>query len=296
MTRKPEVCILPVAGLSTRNLPATKVLHKGFLTLNSLPIIQYAVNACVEIGIKEIVFIYSDQCCKHLFEKYFAPYPWLENHLKEKNKLDLLKVVQDIIPHGMKFSFAEQKEPLGNGHAVLMAKDIVGDRDFVVMWADDVYINTHGDGILKQLLDVYEEEGGMVENIMEFPREQMVRYGALIGAVRDGRKVHAKGKIEKPALEDVPSNYASMGPYILPNEIMDILPEVRKGTNGEINLADAMGLAAERGMKLTGVLCDVMRLDCGTNKDLARSNMKLTLMTNPEMRAYCQELLNTMLV
>ena len=296
MTRRPEVCILPVAGLSTRNLPATKVLHKGFLTLNSLPIIQYAVNACVEIGIKEIVFIYSDQSCKHLFEKYFSPYPWLEQHLKEKNKLDLLKVVQDIIPEGMKFSFAEQKEPLGNGHAVLMAKDIVGDRDFVVMWADDVYINTHGDGILKQLLDVYEEEGGMVENIMEFPREQMVRYGALIGAVRDGRKVHAKGKIEKPALEDVPSNYASMGPYILPNEIMDILPEVRKGTNGEINLADAMGLAAERGMKLTGVLCDVMRLDCGTNKDLARSNMKLTLMTNPEMRAYCQELLNTMLV
>ena len=296
MTRKPEVCILPVAGLSTRNLPATKVLHKGFLTLNSLPIIQYAVNACVEIGIKEIVFIYSDQSCKHLFEKYFSPYPWLEQHLKEKNKLDLLKVVQDIIPHGMKFSFAEQKEPLGNGHAVLMAKDIVGKRDFVVMWPDDVYINTHGEGVLKQLLDVYEEEGGMVENIMEFPREQMVRYGALIGAVRDGRKVHAKGKIEKPALEDVPSNYASMGPYILPNEIMDILPEVRKGTNGEINLADAMGLAAERGMKLTGVLCDVMRLDCGTNKDLAKSNLKLTLMASQEMRAYCQELLNTMLV
>ncbi len=296
MIRKPEVCILPVAGLSTRNLPATKVLHKGFLTLNSLPIIQYAVNACAEIGIKEIVFIYSDQSCKHLFEKYFSPYPWLEQHLKEKNKLDLLKVVQDIIPHGMKFSFAEQKEPLGNGHAVLMAKDIVGKRDFIVMWPDDVYINTHGEGVLKQLLDVYEEEGGMVENIMEFPREQMVRYGALIGAVRDGRKVHAKGKIEKPALEDVPSNYASMGPYILPNEIMDILPEVRKGTNGEINLADAMGLAAERGMKLTGVLCDVMRLDCGTNKDLAKSNLKLTLMTSQEMRAYCQELLNTMLV
>ncbi len=296
MTRKPEVCILPVAGLSTRNLPATKVLHKGFLTLNNLPIIQYAVNACVEIGIKEIVFIYSDQSCKHLFEKYFSPYPWLEQHLKEKNKLDLLKVVQDIIPTGMKFSFAEQKEPLGNGHAVLMAKDIVGDRDFVVMWPDDVYINTHGEGVLKQLLDVYEEEGGMVENIMEFPREQMVRYGALIGAVRDGRKVHAKGKIEKPALEDVPSNYASMGPYILPNEIMDILPEVRKGTNGEINLADAMGLAAERGMKLTGVLCDVMRLDCGTNQELEKANMKLTLMTKPEMRAYCQELLNTMLV
>lgn len=294
--RKPEVCILPVAGLSTRNLPATKALHKGFLTLHSLPIIQYAVNACAEIGIKEVVFIYSDQFCKHLFEFYFSPYPWLENHLREKNKLDLLKAVQEVIPAGMKFSFAEQAEPKGNGHAILMAKDIVGDRDFIVMWPDDVYINLHGDGVLKQLLDVYEKEGGMVENIMEFPREQMVRYGALVGAVRDGRVVRAKGLVEKPALENVPSNYASMGPYILPNEIMQILPEVRKGTNGEINLTDAMELAAQRGMKLTGVLCDVLRFDCGTNKDLERSNIKLSLMEDADLRAYTCELLKTMLV
>lgn len=294
--RKPEVCILPVAGLSTRNLPATKALHKGFLTLHSLPIIQYAVNACAEIGIKEVVFIYSDQSCKHLFESYFSPYPWLENHLREKNKLDLLKTVQEVIPAGMKFSFAEQAEPKGNGHAILMAKDVVGDRDFIVMWPDDVYINLHGDGVLKQLLDVYEKEGGMVENIMEFPREQMVRYGALVGAVRDGRVVRAKGLVEKPALENVPSNYASMGPYILPNEIMQILPEVRKGTNGEINLTDAMELAAQRGMKLTGVLCDVLRFDCGTNKDLERSNIKLSLMEDADLRAYTCELLKTMLV
>jgi len=294
--RKPEVCILPVAGLSTRNLPATKALHKGFLTLHSLPIIQYAVNACAEIGIKEVVFIYSDQSCKHLFESYFSPYPWLENHLREKNKLDLLKAVQEVIPAGMKFSFAEQAEPKGNGHAILMAKDIVGDRDFIVMWPDDVYINLHGDGVLRQLLDVYEKEGGMVENIMEFPREQMVRYGALVGAVRDGRVVRAKGLVEKPALENVPSNYASMGPYILPNEIMQILPEVRKGTNGEINLTDAMELAAQRGMKLTGVLCDVLRFDCGTNKDLERSNIKLSLMEDADLRAYTCELLKTMLV
>ena len=296
MIKKPEVCILPVAGLSTRNLPATKALHKGFLTLDSLPIIQYAVDACAEIGVKEIVFIYSDQSCKHLFETYFKPYPWLENHLKEKNKLDLLKVIQDIIPHGMKFSVAEHKEPKGNGHAILMAREIVGDRDFIVMWPDDVYINIHGDGILKQLLKVYDEYGGMVENIMEFPREQMTRYGALVGAVRDGRVVHAKGLVEKPKLEEVPSNYASMGPYILPNVIMDILPEVSKGSNGEINLTDAMNLAAARGVKLSGVLCDAMRFDCGTNKDLAYSDLKLKLMRNPEMRAYAKDLLDTMFV
>ena len=296
MFSKPEVCILPVAGLSTRNLPATKVLHKGFLTLNNLPIIQYAINCCREIGVKEVIFIYSDQSCKHLFEKYFAPYPWLEEHLESKGKLDLLKAMKDIIPQGMKFSFAEQKEPLGNGHAILMAKEIVGKRDFIVMWPDDVYINFHGDGILKQLCDVYQQTGGMVENIMEFPREQMVRYGALVGAARDGRNVRATGLVEKPKLEEVPSNYASMGPYILPNVIMDILPEVKKGSNGEINLTDAMNLATQRGVPLTGVLCDAVRLDCGTNDELAKANLKLSLMMNPDLRAYAKNILDHMLV
>lgn len=296
MFRKPEVCILPVAGLSTRNLPATKVLHKGFLTLNNLPIIQYAVDCCREIGVKEIIFIYSDQSCKHLFEKYFAPYPWLEDHLAKKGKLDLLKTIKDIIPNDMKFSFAEQKEPLGNGHAILMAKELVGKRDFIVMWPDDIYINFHGEGILKQLCDIYEKNGGVVENIMEFPREEMTRYGALVGAVREGRTVHAKGLVEKPKLEEVPSNYASMGPYILPNVVMDILPEVKNGSNGEINLTDAINLAVERGEPLTGVLCSGLRFDCGTNDELAKSNLKLSLMCNPKLRAYAKELLDTILV
>lgn len=294
MTKKPEVCILPVAGLSTRNLPATKVIHKGFLTLHGKPIIQYAVDACREIGIKEVVFIYSDEIGKDLFESYFSPNEMLENHLKTHNKPDLLKIVRDIIPEGMKFSFARQAEPKGNGHAILMAKEIVGDRDFVVMWPDDVYINFHGTGILKQLEEVYEETGGMVENIMEFPREEMVRYGALVGAVRAGRLVKASGLVEKPALEDVPSNYASMGPYILPNIIMDILPEVRKGNNGEINLTDAMELAAQRGIPLHGVLCDAVRFDCGTAKELEKSNLKLSLMEDVELRAFANEILSHM--
>ena len=292
MKKKPEVCILPVAGLSTRNLPATKALHKGFLTLNSLPIIQYAVNACAEIGIKEVVFISSDQSCRHLYEKYFSSYPWLENHLEEKGKLDLLETLKKIVPEGMKFSFAEQSEPKGNGHAVLMAKEIVGDRDFAVMWVDDVYVNPKGgEGILKQLLNVYEKEGGIVQNVAEFPDEEIVRYGVLVNAQREGNSVRATGLIEKPAKDKIPSHFGVLGPYILPNEIMNILPEVTKGTNGEINLADALGLAAQRGLKMTGVICDIMRLDCGTNEELAKANLKLTLMTDPKMREYCKELL-----
>ena len=293
MIKKPEVCILPVAGLSTRNLPTTKVLHKGFLTLNSIPIIQYAVDACAEVGIKEIVFIYSDQSCRHLFEKYYKPYPWLEEHLKEKNKLDLLEVIEKIIPKGMKFSFAEQTEPKGNGHAVLMAKDIVGDRDFVVMWPDDVYVNLKGEGVLKQLLNVYEEHGGIVQNTGCFPDDEIIRYGVLIDAVRNGNIIHAKGLIEKPARDKIPSSFGVLGPYILPNEVMKALPEVSKGSNGEINLADAIGLTAQRGVKMTGVICDVMRFDCGTNKELAKANIKLTLMQDKEMRDYCRTLLDS---
>ena len=294
MTRRPEVCVLPVAGLSTRNLPTTKVLHKGFMTLDNKPVIQYAIDSCAEAGIKEIVFIYSDDACKYMFSKYYSPSPELEDQLLKKKKEELLQAVKEIIPAGMKFSFARQSEPKGNGHAVLMAKDIIGNRDFAVMWVDDVYINLHGDGVMKQLADVYEEKGGIVENIMECPREEMVRYGALIGAKREGNVVRAAGLIEKPKLEEVPSNYASMGPYIIPNQVLDILPEVTKGSNGEINLTDALNLAAMRGMPIYGVLTKGMRFDCGTNFDLQKANIKLSLMNSGELRAYTRNLLDTM--
>ena len=294
MYKRPEVCILPVAGLSTRNLPTTKVLHKGFMTLNNLPVIQYAVDSCAEAGFKEIVFIYSDEACKHMFETYFTPAPELEERLAEQNKTALLEAVQKIIPKGMKFSFACQSEPKGNGHAILMAKDIIGDRDFAVMWVDDVYINTHGKGIMQQLCDVYEKTGGMVENIMEFKREEMVRYGALSGVERDGNIVRAHGMVEKPKLEEVPSNYASMGPYIIPNIVMQVLPEVTKGSNGEINLTDGINLAAQRGMPIYGVLADVERYDCGTNADLLKANIRLSLQRDADLRVWARDMLKNM--
>ncbi len=286
MIRRPEVCVLPVAGLSTRNLPTTKVLHKGFMTLGDVPVIQYAVNSCAEAGIKEIVFIYSDDACRDMFKKYYSLAPELEAHLLKKNKLDLLDKVREIIPDGMKFSFACQSEPKGNGHAIMMAKDIIGERDFAVMWVDDVYINQNGKGVLSQLCDVYAQKGGIVENIMECRREDMVRYGALVGAVREGNIVRATGLVEKPKLEEVPSNFASMGPYVIPNEVLGILPEVTRGSNGEINLTDALNLAARRGLPIYGVLCEGDRFDCGTNFDLQKANIKLALTMNKELREY----------
>ncbi len=279
MFARPEVAVLPVAGLSTRNLPATKAMHKGFLCLNNLPIIQYAVDACAEAGVKEIIFIYSDDTSRAMYENYFSPKKELEERLLRQDKLELWEALKKTVPAGVKFSFARQSEPKGNGHAVLCAKEIIGNRDFIVMWVDDVYV-CRGKGILSQLSEVYERCGGIIENIIEFPKEQLSRYGVLTGAVKEGNIVSASGVIEKPKIEKIESPYASMGPYILPNLILDILPEVQKGSNGEINLTDAINLAAHRGTPLKGVLAAAERYDCGTNEELAKSNIRLSIREN----------------
>ena len=279
MYKRPDVVVLPVAGLSTRNLPATKAMHKGFLCLNNLPIIQYAVNACIEAGVKEIIFIYSDETNRKMSENYFAPNIELEKNLLKNNKQDLYNVVKNIAPSDMKFSFAQQSEPKGNGHAVLCAKDIIGKRDFMVMWVDDIYV-CKDKGILSQLLEVYETHGGIVENVIKFPKEQIIRYGVLNDVKQNGYIIEAGGVVEKPKIEDVKSEFASMGPYILPNAILDFLHKAPKGPNGEINLTDAINLACKNGIALRGVLTDSERFDCGTNEELAKSNIRLSIRKN----------------
>ena len=149
----------------------------------------------------------------------------------------------------------------------------------MVMWVDDVYV-CRGQGILSQLLDVYERFGGMVENVIKFPRDQLSRYGVLAGTHQEGNVITATGVVEKPKMEEIQSDFASMGPYVLPNLILDLLPEVTKGNNGEINLTDAINLAAQRGTELRGVLTTAERYDCGTNEELAKSNIRLSIREN----------------
>lgn len=279
MFSRPEVVVLPVAGLSTRNLPATKVIHKGFLCLNNLPIIQYAVNACAEAGVKEIIFVYSDDINKSMYERYFSPAISLEEKLLRTDKLELWEALKRTVPAGIKFSYACQPQPKGNGHAILCAKDLIGKRDFMVMWVDDVYV-CPGKGILSQLLDVYENFGGIVENVIQFPLDQISRYGVLTNVSRQGNIVTAGGVIEKPKIEEIGSDLASMGPYVLPNIVLDLLPSVKKSNNGEINLTDALNLAAQQGIPFHGVITASERYDCGTNEELAKSNIRLSLRSN----------------
>ena len=214
-----------------------------------------------------------------MYEHYFSPNKKLEEKLLRSDKLELWEALKRTVPAGMKFSFACQDEPKGNGHAILCAKDIIGKRDFMVMWVDDVYV-CPGQGILSQLLDVYERCGGMVENVIKFPKDQLSRYGVLNGVQCDNNVVLAKGVVEKPKIEEIDSDYASMGPYVFPNLILDLLPQVTKGSNGEINLTDAINLAAQQGCELRGVVTNAERYDCGTNEELAKSNIRLSIREN----------------
>lgn len=292
MFKIPEVCIIPVAGLSTRNLPATKVIHKGFLPLDGVPIIQYAVDNALSIGVKEFVFIYSDDESKDLFERYFAKNEWLENHLESKGKLDILKALQNInLPDDVKVSFARQEQALGNGHAILMASEVVGDRDFIVIWPDEVFINPVGDTILQQLADVHKKTGGCVVNIGEYSDEEILRYGAMVDVTKDGDIIKGKGLIEKPPADNIPSNYGVIGPYLLDNSVMKYLPMVKKGSNGEINLVDAIDLAAKSDVNFCGIIGDGVRLDCGTKENLDRSNIQMVLMNCPKTKEFVRNLI-----
>jgi UTP--glucose-1-phosphate uridylyltransferase len=274
--------------LSTRNLPSTKVLHKGFLTLHSRPIIQYAVDACAEIGVKEIIFIYSDQSCKHLYEGYFAPYPWLENHLKEKNKLDLLKVVQDIIPKGMKFSFAAQNEPRGNGHAILMAKELVGDRDFIVMWPDDVYVNIRGEGVLKQLIDVYDKTGASVLGVQTVDHEKVCKYGIIDGTKEADRLYKVADMVEKPPVDKAPTDVAILGRYVINQEVFGYLETQETGAGGEIQLTDALRRMTLDGKPMYAYDFKGTRYDVGSQIGFVQANIEFAL-RDPRLKGELSE-------
>lgn len=289
--KTPEVCVIPVAGLSSRNLPATKVLHKGLLPLDGKPIIQYSIDAAVSAGVKEFALVYSDERSKGLYQDYFTPNKKLEDSLEKGGKHDILKDLKAVVPEGVEFKFAQQKEPKGLGHAILQAAEIVGDRDFMVILPDDIFVSNNPEKtVVQQMADAYKERGGNVQAIVEVPEEETKRYGILDAAETDGRCVSGVGVVEKPQ-ENPPSNYALMGLYMLDNSVMKALPDVGKGAGGEIQLTDAIDKVTQDGVPYTGYLYDGKRIDCGTSEDLNKANMEMAFRRSPEMQACAQDMI-----
>jgi UTP--glucose-1-phosphate uridylyltransferase len=231
--------VIPAAGMGTRFLPATKVIPKEMLPIVDKPTIQYVVEEAVQSGFEDILFVTSQN--KNAIEDHFDYNYELEKSLEEQGKRDLLKVVSDI-SRMIAISSVRQKKPLGLGHAVLVTEPFVGDEPFGVFLGDDII--DYEIPCMKQLLGCYEKLGGSVLAVLEVPPETVSRYGIVSVRSIDGdaenRLFKVEDMIEKPRLDEAPSNLAIIGRYILSPAIFQALRDTTPGTGGEIQLTDGL--------------------------------------------------------
>ena len=230
--KKIRKCVIPVAGMGTRFLPATKAVPKELFPIIDKPTLQYIVEEAVESGIEEIFFITSSY--KNAIVDHFDKSYELENRLKESGKEDKLKIVQEV-PNLAKFYYIRQGEPMGSGHAINLAKSFVGDEPFAVMFGDDLMKSDIP--VLKQLIDIYEQKDCNVIGVQEVDPKLVYKYGIIEYDNNDGK---IKNIVEKPSVQEAPSNHAGLGRYIVKPEIFDELDKLKKGVGNEYQFVDGM--------------------------------------------------------
>lgn len=232
---KVRKAIIPAAGYGTRFLPVTKAMPKEMLNIVDKPAIQYIVEEAVAAGIEEILIITTRN--KASIENHFDSTPELDHMLEIKGKDQLLKLSQSVTDLAEIF-FKRQKEMKGLGHAVLQAKAFVGDEPFAVLLGDDIVY--HDKPCLKQLIEVFEEKNGSVLGVQSVRKEDVSKYGIVDGEKLNDRTYTVKGMIEKPSVEEAPTNVAILGRYVLTASIFDILETTEPGKGGEIQLTDGL--------------------------------------------------------
>jgi UTP--glucose-1-phosphate uridylyltransferase len=271
MTQKLRKAVFPVAGLGTRLLPATKAIPKELLTVVDRPLIQYAVDEAREAGIQQLIFVTGRG--KSSLVDYFDVAFELEATMKGKGKS--LDPLQPSRVHFGELVSVRQQQPLGLGHAVWCARDIVGDEPFAVLLPDDLMAGKPG--ALKQMVDAWEKIGG--GNMLcteEVPRDRTGSYGVITPGRQDGTVTEVLGLVEKPNPQDAPSNLAVIGRYILQPEVMQVLDKGETGAGGEIQLTDAMAQLIGR-QKFHAVKVDAVRHDCGDKAGYVIANLALAL-------------------
>ena len=249
-----KTAVFPVAGRGTRFLPVTKSVPKELLPIVDKPLIQYAVEEAVAAGAAELVLVTHSS--KAAIERHFQSDEDLEQALAKIERHDLLQIVQETIPSAVSFSFIEQREPLGLGHAVLCARDAVGDEPFFVHLPDDLISSRMG--CLQQLLDHYEQHHSSVIAVEEVPPEKIPSYGIV--AIDDRSRLHQI--VEKPQPADAPSNLGVVGRYLLTPRIFDLLESTPRGSGGEIQLTDAIAALLQHEDVFSLRFSDT-RYDCG---------------------------------
>jgi UTP--glucose-1-phosphate uridylyltransferase len=268
--------VFPAAGWGTRFLPATKAQPKEMLPLVDKPIIQYGVEEAVAAGVEQVIVVTSTH--KGAIEDHFDLNHELEHFLEEKGEIEKLRQVRNISDLAQ-IAYVRQKEQLGLGHAVLMAKDLIGHEPFAVILPDDVVVADRP--CIGQLIHAYQQTHGSVVALMEVPKEEISRYGVIAGepvdeALNHGRLRRLTKLVEKPDPSNAPSNLAIIGRYVLTPKIFDKLEQTPRGAGGEIQLTDAIeALMEEQGVY--GYEFEGRRYDAGTTMGWLQASVELAL-------------------
>jgi UTP--glucose-1-phosphate uridylyltransferase len=269
-------------------LPATKAIPKEILPLVDRPVILYAVEEAVASGIEQIIIVVGSGTS--VIEEHFDSHPALERWLEDRGDIELLRAVRRQSEIAA-IAYVRQKEPLGLGHAVLMAKELVGDEPFAVLLPDDVMVNPGGTPVTAQLIEAHAAHRGSVVAITKVPRSDVDRYGIVATTRGEGRLWELSDVVEKPAVGDAPSDLGVLGRYVLSPRVFDILEHTPRGAGGEIQLTDAIrALIADQpvyGYEFTGY-----RHDAGTRLGWLEANVALALESDlaDDFRAYLRGL------
>ena len=278
MTKKIRKAVIPAAGLGTRFLPATKAQPKEMLPIVDKPTIQYIIEEAVKSGIEEILIVTgrNKKCIEDHFDKSIE----LELELEKSNKTELLKIVRDI-SNLVDIHFIRQKEPKGLGHAIKCAKTFVNNEPFAVLLGDDIVYNDEKP-CLKQLIDCYNEYHTSILGVQDVAMENVDKYGIVDGMVIENEVCRVKGLVEKPSVDDAPSNLAILGRYIITPRIFDILENTPPGRGGEIQLTDALLMLLEE-EPIYAYKFDGKRYDVGDKFGYIQANIEYAL-RKPELR------------
>ncbi len=273
MSKKITKAIIPAAGLGTRFLPATASLPKEMLPIVDKPMIQYAVEEGLAAGIEQFIIITGRG--KQTIENHFDRAYELEKTLLERGKIEALDVLRNQYPDPGQVIFTRQQIPLGLGHAVWCARAFINDEPFALILPDDLLYNKKKP-VLKQMMEAYDEHGGMICAVEDINREDTYKYGILDVKEQKGRVITAKGIVEKPMPEEAPSTISVVGRYILQPEIFDDLAKMNKGNDGEVQLTDSIAKLMEK-HELHGFLYDGERYDCGSAAGFLRANIAMAM-------------------
>lgn len=272
--KKVTKAVIPAAGLGTRVLPATKAQPKEMLVIVDKPSLQYIVEELVASGITDIIIVTGRN--KNSIEDHFDFSFELENTLEKNGKFDLLKKVDDISSMANIY-YVRQNHPLGLGHAILKAKSFIGDEPFVIALGDDIVYNPEAP-VAKQLIDVYEKYGSSVIGVQEVKNEDVSKYGIIKPAkTLDNNTVEMIDFIEKPSIEEAPSNLACLGRYLLSGDIFDYLENTEPGKGGEIQLTDAILKMLNDDKKVVAYNFEGKRYDIGNKIGLLKANIEFGL-------------------